>query len=470
MTIDWAAETARFSGSGTFQAKEEIKKLGAARWVANDKVWELRSFNSNLDHIKSVFPGIKIEEIGKRAVAEQGPDLVEENSPSDLSTGTRVKPKQYSVSELLSKISSSLAQIFPTSILVHGVLTSVKHHANNNWIFLDLGESSESKQNVGCVIWSNKDEICSELHKAGFELEPDLEVMFEVSPELSKRTARISLRIIAIDVDYTLRKLAAVREKTNNKLIAEGIFADNKGKELAFLPEKLGILTSAGGTVINDFLSSLEEGKFGFELFWLPVAVQGKAAVPELVKGLETLGRRSDLDAILLFRGGGSAAELGVFNDYKVAKAICLCPLPVLTAIGHQEDQTSAQDVSYRAFGVPKEIGAFFADIVLGYREGVELFAKSIVQHGTFVCEHNARALASLRFWPFECFDPIPHKKARTVWNDAQELARACKSFYRQTRGSLAGSSSADVEFSHSKVPPSGRYFSNRCQAATPAD
>ena len=145
---------------------------------------------------------------------------------------------------------------------------------------------------------------------------------------------------------------------------------------LPILPRRLGILTSSAGTVINDFRSSLDAGKFGFELFWRHSAMQGLEAKPQILAGLKALSEFPGLDAILVFRGGGSAAELAIFNDYEIARAVCLAPVPVISAIGHQEDQCSVQDVSFRGLGVPKDVGRFFADIVIERRRSFGSFCE----------------------------------------------------------------------------------------------
>jgi exodeoxyribonuclease VII large subunit len=168
----------------------------------------------------------------------------------------------------------------------------------------------------------------------------------------------------------------------------------NKKQSLAFLPRRLGIITSAAGTVIHDFRSSLDESNFGFELFWIPVLVQGAEAKASLVKAIEFFSRTEELDAILIFRGGGSQGDLAVFNDYDVARAVCLAEKPVIAAIGHQEDQSSVQDVSWKALGVPKDIGRFFADIILGFRERIKLSAATVLRLGSAKLEQWAQAVS----------------------------------------------------------------------------
>lgn len=365
--IDHKQKTARFSGPGTFAAKDIIKSLGSAKWLGNLKTWEISQFATPLVELELLFPEITIEELNSDAVTAIETSATVVASNSNIPTG-------ISVSALMGKVRSVLLAAFPQTIFVYGVISSVKERGDQ--AFIDLAEQNKPTEKIHCVIWDNLAAHVKQINAAGFNLEPDLEVMFEVKVGFNARSASLSLTVVRIVAEYTTAKLAAERDKTNARLKEEGIFANNKQQKLPFLPKRLGILTSSGGTVINDFRAALDVAEFGFELFWLPVTVQGSDARREIVRGIEKLAQEN-LDAILIFRGGGSKAELAVFNDYQVAKAVCLCPLPVVSAIGHQEDQSSVQDVSCIVLGVPKDIGRFFADIVLNFREQV---ASSIQQ------------------------------------------------------------------------------------------
>ncbi len=357
--IDRNNKTATFSGPGTFQAKEIIKTFGKYQFDSSKKAWIISSFNLSDRELKEKFPGIVIEEmepLNSSVVVLEIPTVEVIEKPENA----------FSVSEFMQKVQIALKASFPQVFCIYGVLSEVK--VTQDRIFMDLAEQEQRDTRVKCVIWNAAEKICAPLVENGFKLEADLPVMFLVSTSLNLKGGQLSLTIKKIIVEYTKSKLASLREQTNERLKKEGIFTKNKELQLNFLPRNLGILTSAGGTVINDFMASLSEAKFGFNLFWLNVNVQGGEAKSSVLKGIEKLTSLGNLDAILIFRGGGSQAELSVFNDYDIARAVCLCPLPVISAIGHQEDQCSAQDVSFKSCGVPKEIGWFFANIVIDYR------------------------------------------------------------------------------------------------------
>jgi exodeoxyribonuclease VII large subunit len=363
--IDRLEKTARFSGSGTYHAKEEIKRLGPARFNGSDKSWEVRSFELSTQELEEIFPGIIVEESSSLTVVTVERERAPE-APAPSAGEQAGIPSGVSVSEFLARTRAVLRSAFPKTLFLYGVLAQVK--ARGDRVFMELKESSDVDDRVKCVIWQDYERKTAGLAAAGFQLEPDLQVMFEVSVQLNRSGGEISLSVERIVAEYTIGRLAALREVTNERLRKEDLFGKNKQLRLPFVPRRFGILTSAGGTVIHDFMSSLDQARFGFELLWKSVSVQGSEAKKSLLDGIAFFSRLPDLDGLLLFRGGGSPAELAVFNDYDIARAICVCPVPVLSAIGHEADQSSAQDVSFRAFGVPKDLGHFLAQIILDFR------------------------------------------------------------------------------------------------------
>ncbi|HMO18485.1 MAG TPA: exodeoxyribonuclease VII large subunit [Oligoflexia bacterium] len=388
-------KSATFSGD-TFLARETIKSLGSARWDSVRKSWNISNLSIGVDELGQLFPYANIEVIESSSgsnfknqepeinhesrhdlaiqINESGKnknDLFESRQESGILAGAS------SVSDLSSLIKLAIARQFPGEVRVFGVISSLKIIGSGR-IYFDLVDIDKSDHSLRCVIWEGGQEMLRPLLEAGFPLENDLPILLSAQVRLYQKTSQISLHVIKVIPEYTLGKLLAEREKTNRRLVDEGIFSSNKSLKLPFLPVKLGLLTSPGGTVINDFKSSLEVCGFGFKLVWCPVRVQGKEAVDDIVDGIKRLEKISDIDVILIFRGGGSAMELGIFNEYKIAKAICLCKKPVLSAIGHEFDQSSAQDVSMMSFGVPKDLGRFFSDMILEIKVKIKESVRNI--------------------------------------------------------------------------------------------
>jgi exodeoxyribonuclease VII large subunit len=453
--IDRERRIASFSGPGTFNAKEVIKTLGAAKWNNVSKEWEVSGFTLSVEEVSSKFDDVSVEESSgslssaavhrgaggsekKGNASRQLAALVAEagaNKPAsvEITPETVVDgkvPNGISVSEFTHAARQALKARFPTTIFIHGVLASVKE-ARGGRVYMDLADAEKPDTTVSCVIWQNGDAVLAPLTAAGFVLEAELQVMFKVQVDINPRRASLSLVVVGVVAEYTLGKLAALREKTNERLKQEGLFDRNREQQLAFLPRRLALLTSSGGTVINDFRASLDEARFGFELFWLNVSVQGADAKSELVAGLETLSRHRELDAVLVFRGGGSAADLAVFSEYEVARAICLCPIPVFSAIGHQEDQSSTQDVSYLSQGVPKDLGRFFADIVRERRRVLVDSAKTITNSSERLVERLQQRVNDVAQGMYSVVRQVvrSHSEAIARWELAlPTLVKACMS------------------------------------------
>jgi exodeoxyribonuclease VII large subunit len=131
-------------------------------------------------------------------------------------------------------------------------------------------------------------------------------------------------------------------EMLKSKLAAEGLFDAASKRELPPMPRRIGVVTSPSGAAIRDVLHVLQRRFPLADVLIYPTAVQGAAAVPEILEALALAGARADCDVLILARGGGSLEDLWAFNDERVARAIRACPVPVVTGIGHEVDFTIA--------------------------------------------------------------------------------------------------------------------------------
>jgi len=135
-------------------------------------------------------------------------------------------------------------------------------------------------------------------------------------------------------------------EALKKKLLEEGLFDEQRKKSLPALPTRIGVITSPSGAAIRDILSVLRRRFPAVPVVIYPAAVQGDAAPGELVDALETAVRRDECDVLIIGRGGGSLEDLWGFNDEQLARAIAACPLPVISAVGHEVDFTIADFVA----------------------------------------------------------------------------------------------------------------------------
>lgn len=130
------------------------------------------------------------------------------------------------------------------------------------------------------------------------------------------------------------------------KLLAEGLFDADRKQALPALPARIGVVTSPSGAAIRDIITVLERRFAAVPVLIYPAAVQGDAAPGELIAALATAIRRNECDVLIIGRGGGSLEDLWAFNDEALARAIAACPIPVVSAVGHEVDFTIADFVA----------------------------------------------------------------------------------------------------------------------------
>ena len=130
-----------------------------------------------------------------------------------------------------------------------------------------------------------------------------------------------------------LQELEALRVR----LQAEGLFDASRKKQLPFLPRRIGVVTAATGAAIHDILTTLGR-RYPADILLSPARVQGADAPLDLVRALVAVARVPGVDVVIIARGGGSLEDLFAFNDERVVRAVAACPVPTVSAIGHESD------------------------------------------------------------------------------------------------------------------------------------
>ncbi len=145
-------------------------------------------------------------------------------------------------------------------------------------------------------------------------------------------------------------ELAQAFEQLKARLEAEGLFAPERKRPLPRFPRQVGVVTSPTGAVIRDIIHVLERRAPGVQVILRPAKVQGVGAAEEIAQGIADLNRFTEVDILIVGRGGGSPEDLWPFNEEVVARAIYASAKPVISAVGHEIDYTIADYVAdYRA-------------------------------------------------------------------------------------------------------------------------
>jgi exodeoxyribonuclease VII large subunit len=160
-------------------------------------------------------------------------------------------------------------------------------------------------------------------------------------------------------------------EELKRKLETEGLFDPDRKREPPFRIKKVAVITSPTGAALRDFLRTLEHDGAPLEILILPTRVQGLEAAGEIVQALQKIPRLG-CDLVVVTRGGGSLEDLWSFNEEAVARAIAACPVPVVSAVGHEVDFTIADFVADIRVATPTAAAQFLVDRVTGLHDLLE--------------------------------------------------------------------------------------------------
>jgi exodeoxyribonuclease VII large subunit len=142
-------------------------------------------------------------------------------------------------------------------------------------------------------------------------------------------------------------------DQLKKRLQTEGLFDASRKRSLPALPRKIGIVTSLDGAAIRDIINVLGRRYPNAQIVIRPARVQGEGAALDVARGLRAIGRVGGVDVVIVGRGGGSIEDLWAFNEEVVARAIANCPVPVISAVGHETDTTIADFVADRRAPTP---------------------------------------------------------------------------------------------------------------------
>ncbi len=197
-------------------------------------------------------------------------------------------------------------------------------------------------------------------------LRSGIEVRVRGTVGLRRNRGLVQLSLLEVDPAYTAGRLALDREEVLRRLAADGTLSANEGLEMPLVPLRIGLVTSRGSAAHADFLDQLRRPGYGFSVLTVQAAMQGEAAVDNVVRALERLAAE-DLDLVAVVRGGGAKLDLAAFDSERVGRAIGAMPVPVLTGIGHEVDRTVADEAAAISLKTPTAAAEFIVSRVADF-------------------------------------------------------------------------------------------------------
>ncbi len=240
----------------------------------------------------------------------------------------------YSVSQVNREARMLLEAGFP-ALWVSGEISNLARPASGHMYFSLKDEQAQ----VRCAMFRGA--------SRGLRFRPDNGQQVMVRARVSLYETRGEYQLLVEHMEpagdgLLLRRL----EELKKRLAAEGLFDPARKQPLPALPRRIGVITSRTGAAIRDILNILARRFPAIPVVIYPVQVQGEQAKTDIVAALATAATRAECDVLIVGRGGGSLEDLWAFNEESVARAIYACPIPIVSAVGHEIDFTLADLVA----------------------------------------------------------------------------------------------------------------------------
>jgi len=272
--------------------------------------------------------------------------------------------EHFSLFELIKIIGEVLSRNLEPSYWVIAEIGEIRQHQNGH-CYLELVEKDDNqiKAKSRATIWAYTYRNLSGWFEAitGQSLKPGMKILCNATVQFHE-VYGFSLNIKDIDAQYTLGERAKKRQEIISQLIEDGVYDLNKELPLPVISQNIAVISSASAAGYGDFVDQLNGNGFGFhfktELF--NSTMQGEKAEASIIASMLTIfDRIDDFDLLVIIRGGGASVDLDCFDSYEMASHIAQFPIPVITGIGHERDETIADLVAHTKMKTPTAVAEF---------------------------------------------------------------------------------------------------------------
>lgn len=295
--------------------------------------------------------------------------------------------ERLSLSELNGEVKKVLSTNFNAPVWVVGEISEITVHSNGH-CYLTLIEKGNSDDRIvaqaRATIWSYTFRMLRPYFETttGQQLTDGIKVLLQVSVEFHELYG-FSLNVRNIDPTYTLGDQARKRLEIIRRLTDEGVITMNKELELPLVPQKIAVISSSSAAGYQDFMDQLTNNSNGYRFYTclFPAVMQGNQSEQSIVDALDRIYPYEEFfDVVVIIRGGGSQVDLSCFDNYNVAYHVTQFPLPVLTGIGHEKDDSILDLVAHTRLKTPTAVAEFILDGVSAFEERVNLMEQEAIE------------------------------------------------------------------------------------------
>ena len=282
-----------------------------------------------------------------------------------------------SLYELNILIRNVLLTSLEPSYWVVAEIAELRVHQNGH-CFLELveKEGQQIRAKTKATIWSNQYYIISQrfANATGQHLKPGMKILFNATIQYHE-VYGISLIIRDIDAQYTIGERAKKRQEVIEHLKSDGVFDMNRELSMPLVPQRIAVISSESAAGYGDFLNQLNQNEYGYRLktTLFPSLMQGDNAENSIIASLQRIfSNIVDFDAVAIIRGGGATLDLDCFDSYSLANHISQFPIPIITGIGHERDETIVDMVAHTKLKTPTAVAVFLIETMKDFEIRIE--------------------------------------------------------------------------------------------------
>lgn len=281
---------------------------------------------------------------------------------------------------------------------VKGETSGVNRSATMQSCYFDLIEKEDHTQKIrariAAVLWSsNAKELIAKFEQATQQrFASGLNVLLLVRLRYHEQYG-FSLEVLDIDPSHTLGDMALRRIETIKRLRSEGLLERQRQLSLPSLVRHIAVITSSSAAGYGDFRRHIEENRYGFPflLHLFPAVMQGERTESSVVSALERIQRTQiPFDCVVIIRGGGAVSDLIAFDGYLISSSIARFPIPVISGIGHERDQSVVDMVAYLSQKTPTAVADFLIHRRKEALEQLEFLKESILRSVKIMLDRQA--------------------------------------------------------------------------------
>ena len=309
-----------------------------------------------------------------------------------------------SLHELNALVRRSLEQCLPDEYWVQAELSDVRTNSTGH-CYLEFVQKDPRSNNLIAkargTIWANIYRLLKPYFEeaTGQSFTSGIKVLVKVTVAFHELYG-YSLTVQDIDPTYTLGDMARRRREILRQLAEEGVLTLNKELEMPLLPQRIAVISSATAAGYSDFCHQLQHNSRGFyfntELF--PALMQGNQVEESVLAALDRINDRvNEFDVVVIIRGGGATSDLSGFDTYLLAAACAQFPLPVITGIGHERDDTVLDSVAHTRVKTPTAAAELLIHRITESADHLEELSARLQQGAYALLEQEGRRLGMIQ-------------------------------------------------------------------------